>query len=164
LAWISYVVFFVALNHMSITNSLCFGTHSSLVITLTLRILAFSACLFYFPQKLNIKHSYHSLQWQAVKHYKRQADTDPAGSWSVSVALVDCAERLPPVAPVIHTDSCHITATATALVAGGASIVQLSRKVLLSINCPTGSNLRKETKPRMGVCICALRLTFSPLN
>jgi len=36
--------FFVALNHMSITNSLCFGTHSSLVITLTLRILALSSC------------------------------------------------------------------------------------------------------------------------
>ena len=35
---------FVALNHMSITSSLCFGTHSSLEITLTLRTLALSSC------------------------------------------------------------------------------------------------------------------------
>jgi len=35
---------FVALNHMSITNSLCFRTHSSLVITFTLQILDLSSC------------------------------------------------------------------------------------------------------------------------
>ena len=35
---------FVASNHMSITNSLWFGTHSSLEITLTLRTLALSSC------------------------------------------------------------------------------------------------------------------------
>ena len=35
---------FVALNHMSITSSLCFGTHFSLEITLTLWILALCSC------------------------------------------------------------------------------------------------------------------------
>ena len=36
---------FVSFNHMSITSSLCFGTHSSLEITLMIRTLALSSCL-----------------------------------------------------------------------------------------------------------------------
>ena len=44
LGWNFLCQLFVALNHMSITNSLCFGTHSSLEITLTLRTLALSSC------------------------------------------------------------------------------------------------------------------------
>jgi len=36
---------FVVLSHMSITSSLCFGTHSSFGMTLTLRTLTLSPCL-----------------------------------------------------------------------------------------------------------------------
>ena len=44
LGWNLLCQLFVSLNHMSITNSLCFGTQSSLEITLTLWTLALSSC------------------------------------------------------------------------------------------------------------------------
>ena len=44
---------FVALNHMSNNNSLCFGAHSSLEITSTLRTLVLSSC------RIMINCTYH---------------------------------------------------------------------------------------------------------
>jgi len=58
---------FVVLNRMSITNSLCFGTHSSLRMTLTLRIFALSSCYTWLDKELQFSESIIMENLQTLK-------------------------------------------------------------------------------------------------
>jgi len=88
---------FVALNHMSITSSLCFGTHSLLEITLTLRTLALSSCRTHGVEPKNMIARHH----ENLLDFVEQGMITEAEEPTVRVGAIPSKLTAPPPQPPI---------------------------------------------------------------